>query len=322
MNLQDSVEQYLHVRPESVKVHEKVGDFFSINRGDIVMLDGRHYVISGIGRERSFGLDDEPKHWVKYAYEVSTGKRKIIKLVFLEEFELQYGEHAVRCFRSPGKEARALESAKGHLHFMQGHTVITPENEHVRVIDYINGCSLLHIMEDYPSNHERYFREKLPELLHMFIPCLEALHFLHGIGIRHGDVRSDHLILDDELGKLRWIDFDYDYICNEAPLALDLLGVGNIISELVGKGERTIHNLRLHPSFHEAVELLTPDDFSVVERTRLMNWRKLFPYVPDELNNILMHFSAGAEVYYESAEEIAKDLTDVVEVLKKGLGRG
>lgn len=321
MDIRDSAEKYLSVRPERVTIHERVSDFFAINRGDVVALNGHNYVISGIGRERSFGLDDEPKHWVKYAYEVATGRRKIIKLVFLEEFDLKYGEHVVRCFRSPEKEARALESARGHMHFMQGQTVVTAEHEHVRVIDYINGRALARIIEDYPGPHERYFRERLPELLRLFIPCIEALHFLHGLGIRHGDVRSDHLILDERLGKLRWIDFDYDFIYNEAPLALDLLGVGNILSELVGKGERTVHNLRLIPNLRDAIESLTSDDFSVVERTRLMNWRKLYPYVPDELNNVLLHFAAGSELYYESAQEIAEDLAHALHAIETGFGK-
>ncbi len=39
-----------------------------------------------------------------------------------------------------------------------------------------------------------------------------------------------------------------------------------------------------------------------------MNLRKLFPYIPESLNLILMHFAQGAEVFYETTEEILEDL--------------
>jgi len=133
--------------------------------------------------------------------------------------------------------------------------------------------------------------------------------------MRHGDVRSDHLILDKQSGRLRWIDFDYDFIFDESPLALDLLGIGNILSELVGQGEKTIHNLRSDPNFTEAIKSLQPEDFSVVESGTLMNWKKLYPYIPDKLNQILMHFAAGSEWYYESVGEIVEDLREAIELI-------
>jgi hypothetical protein len=39
-----------------------------------------------------------------------------------------------------------------------------------------------------------------------------------------------------------------------------------------------------------------------------MNLRKIFPYIPEMLNNILLHFSAGAKVFYETVDEIIWDL--------------
>lgn len=307
------VEKWLNYRPEKVTVHEMVDDFFAVNRGDVVVLDNRYYVISGIARERSFGLDEEPKYWVRYAYEIPSGKRKVIKMVYLEQFDLRYGDYVVRCFRSPSKEARALDAVKGNPYFMHGHTVSAVRGKQTRVIDYITGRTLLDKIEDADCSHERYFTSHFPALLRLFLPCLTALDFLHGAGIRHGDVRSDHLILDKDTGCLRWIDLDYDFIFTESPYALDLLGIGNVLSELVGKGERTIHNLRRNPSLAGALESLCPEDFSVVERTRLMNWRKVYPYIPKKLNRVLMHFAAGAEVHYESAAEIADDLGDALE---------
>ncbi len=310
MDLRSEIEKYLCTTPATVTVHEKLADFFAINRGDVVSLDGNYYIISGNARERSFGLDDEPKHWVKYAYDVSTGKRKVIKLVYLEQFDLKYGEFVVRCYRSPAKEGRALQAVKGHPYFMQGETVKTEADGEIRIIDYITGTTLLGEIEDYPKTHEAYFHEFLPLLLDLFLPSLRALTVLHDCGIRHGDIRSDHLLLDRETAKLRWIDFDYDFIFHESPFAIDLLGIGHMLSEMVGKAERTVHNLRHLPNIAPRLQNLTPADFSVVQPTRLMNWKKVYPYVPEMLNQVLMHFAAGAEIYYETIDEIVEDLGD------------
>ena len=40
-----------------------------------------------------------------------------------------------------------------------------------------------------------------------------------------------------------------------------------------------------------------------------MNLQKLYPHIPTSLNNILMYFSVGSDVYYELAEELIADLT-------------
>jgi hypothetical protein len=43
-----------------------------------------------------------------------------------------------------------------------------------------------------------------------------------------------------------------------------------------------------------------------------MNWRKLYPYIPEKLNHVLMHFSEGAELYYDCVTEIVEDLADAM----------
>lgn len=318
INLGDEVEKYLNVRPARIAVHRNLDDFFAINRGDVIVLDGRHYVVSGTAREKGFGLDDELKPWVKYAYEIATGHKKIIKLVFTEQFDLKYGEYTVHCFRNPTKEGQALEHVRGNPYFMQGRTVTTGDGQDVRIIDYISGKTLLDEIEKFNGPHEAYYYRLLPSFLRLLLPSLKALDQLHRTAIRHGDVRSDHLILDKTTDLLRWIDFDYDFILEEKPTALDLLGIGNILSELVGQGERTLHNLIHVAELAENIEHLGSNDFSVVESTRLMNWRKLYPYVSDKLNGVLMHFSNGAELFYESVAEIVEDLEDAIISLPPG----
>src|SRR3974390_235625 len=95
--------------PQSIQIYADTSNFFAINRGDVLALGGSHYLITGTACEQGFGLDGEPKHWVKRAVDCETGEPKIIKLVFLEQFVLQLGEIPVRYTRSPAKEARVLE---------------------------------------------------------------------------------------------------------------------------------------------------------------------------------------------------------------------
>jgi hypothetical protein len=57
---------------------------------------------------------------------------------------------------------------------------------------------------------------------------------------------------------------------------------------------------------------LGSNDFSVIVNTRLMNWRKVYPYIPVKLNRVLMHFSRGAELFYESISEIVEDIGDAM----------
>jgi len=54
---------------------------------------------------------------------------------------------------------------------------------------------------------------------------------------------------------------------------------------------------------------LVPGDFSLLARNRIVHLQKPFPYIPDSLNRILLHFSAGTEVFYETVEELHADLS-------------
>ncbi len=160
-----------------------------------------------------------------------------------------------------------------------------------------------------------YFHERAPMLLWRLLPCLEGLRFMHEQGERHGDVRPDHVIIDAQTGLFRWIDFDFDFAHREAPFALDILGVGNIIAMVVGKGTMDAHRLERDPALNGALMRLSADDLSVVERGQLMNLRKAYPYIPGRLNRVLLHFSSGAEIFYETISEVIEDLGDAVSQL-------
>ncbi|MFH1138145.1 MAG: hypothetical protein V1816_18900 [Pseudomonadota bacterium] len=279
-------------------------NIFGIDYNDVLLLETGAYLIRGHEREGRFGLDDEIKHWVKKAIDLETGRRKVIKLTFFEKFELSLGAFRYECFRSPKKEARILDLVRGNPSFMQGISCLDEAGNNVRVIDFIPGPTLNAHVDDLRQPHEEYFHNTLPGLMKLLRPVLAGLSFLHQNGEKHGDVRRDHLIYSKE-GHLSWIDFDYNYQHGENIAGLDLVGLGNILAFVIGGGDQTLQQLQA--SRPDVLAALNPGDMNVVFSNRLMNLKKLFPYLPDRLNNILMHFAGAAEVFYYSVEELLDD---------------
>lgn len=284
--------------------------FMELMRGDVLDLQGRQYLITGVAYEGRFGLDEEPKHWVKRALDLADGSHKLVKLVFFEEFDLPIGSLKVRCFRSPRKEARILAMVRGLPAFMQGITLYDDAKNEVRVLDRIPGVSMDRKLDALRLDHAQYFRTRLKDVLTKFMGCLEAIAFLHGHGERHGDIRRDHIFEHSGDGSWIWIDFDYNFELAESPFGLDIFGLGNVLCYLTGRGIPTLPMLKRERP--EALEGLDTGDLSLVIPNRVFNLKKLYPYLPEELNRVLMHFSASAPVYYERVEEIIADLRPVL----------
>jgi hypothetical protein len=55
---------------------------------------------------------------------------------------------------------------------------------------------------------------------------------------------------------------------------------------------------------------LTSDDVNIVFHNRVNNLRKVYPYIPEKLNRVLMHFSLSSPVYYEETKELLEDLEE------------
>jgi len=288
------------------RVVEDTTEFMSINYGDVIAIGGQHYMVLRDEVERRFGVED-PKYWVKRCRVLETGERKILKLVFYETFSLKIGSFELRCHRSPEKEARILQLVRNDLRFMQGISHLDSKNNVVRVLDVVEGKQLDMVVYNIEANHETYFHEHFPDILDRFVGACEAIGFLHSRWEKHGDVRRDHLWVEYDSNRYRWIDFDYAFDFQENPFGLDIFGLGNILQHLVGKGTHTQQTI-VEKFGPEKLATLTTDDFSLMFPHRLSNLRKLFPYIPVELNRVLLHFAAGSEVYYESVEELLEDL--------------
>jgi hypothetical protein len=296
-------------------VFTDTSEFFSIGPGDEILVGGRCYLVTGEEREYRFGVED-PKFWVKKAVDLETQERKILKLSFAETFMTSLGGVKVRCFRDPVKEGNILKLVGGHPSFMHGFMVRDARDNPVRVLDVVRGVNFLNYLDSFRMPHETYFWKVLPGILRRLVEAYKAIDFLHAHGFRHGDIRNDHIIVARGGGDYVWIDFDYDFEALENPYSLDLFGLGNPLIYAVGKGFHDYYTIKNDTyMYKDLVDHLTMADFSLLHTARLVNLRKLYPYIPTMLNNILLHFSRGANVFYESSREIIEDLDGYLESL-------
>ncbi len=293
---------------EPPRIFEDTSSYMSILGGCVLRLGGNDYYVLGDTREGRFGIDDQPKVWVKYALDLTTGAHKIIKLVFYEEFEMEYGFLKLRFRRSPQKESEILDVIRGHDRFMQGFTVIDPAGNYVRIIDFIRGKTLYGVLRDLDMDHEQYVHERLPGIMREVIACVEAMAELHRRGHHHGDVRNDHIIVEAGSGRYTWIDFDYQVNYSD----YDVWSMGNVLTFVVGNGLHTFRGVQRDPqSYPHLTGELDEYDAILLSKHRIANLGKLFPYLPAELNEVLLRFSCGASQFYEDLDSQLADLRAV-----------
>lgn len=289
------------------RVFTDTSNFFSIDYGDIILLNQKRYKVTGHEKEYRFGMDD-PKFWVKKAVDLDTGDRKIIKLTYFETFETSLGGIKIKRFRNPDKEGDILKFVKNHPYFMQGVVHRDEKGNNIRVLDIVRGVNFFLYISSLEMDYETYFHTTLPGILKNLIRAFEAIRLLHINKLIHGDIRNDHIIVEENTGNYVWIDFDYDFEATENPYGLDIFGMGNILTYAIGKGFHTHYAIQNTSVYGDLIDRVKPEDFSILTKGRFVNLKKLYPSVPSTLNDILMHFSRGANVYYEYVEEMIEDL--------------
>jgi len=295
-----------------MKIVTDTSDWMNITRTDVIRIgqSDSEFVVRGNMREPRFGIDDQPKYWVFHAVDLKSGQEKIIKTVFHEEFYAHIGIFRVRCYRDPVKEANVLDLVKGDERFMQGQAYLDTAGNNVRVIDFIRGKSIFHYIPNIDKNHEEYFVEDLPAILWKIKILIEAIMHLHKNGFCHGDIRNDHIIIEADTGKFKWIDFDLKQDVTD----FDLWSIGNIISYAVAKGLITFAQATKYGRFsQEVINTLSNDDGSAFYNYRIMNLKKLFPYIPDRLSYILQHFTLKPIAYYKSFQQFYEDYCEMLE---------
>jgi len=284
-------------------------DWTRIERGDIVQLGGRRFLIKGHQHETRFGIKDQPKYWVFNAVDIDNGELKIIKTVFNEEFYVHVGVFRIHCYRSPEKEGYVLNIVRGDDRFMQGYTMMDDKENRVRVIDFIKGMDLFSYIHGIEKSHEQYYYEDLPNILHNLLDSIEAIDFLHKRGTFHGDIRNDHIIIDSETGKYRWIDFDL----NQHVSDYDIWSLGNILNYVVAKGIMSFQTVLKDERIDRKIrDSLGEADASAFFQYRIMNLKKLFPYLNDKLSDLLMHYTVKPRKFYSNCGELIADFKEML----------
>ncbi len=282
--------------------------YMGICGGSVLRLEDNDYFVLSDTREGRFGIDDQPKFWVKYAVDLTTGARKILKLVFHEQFTITFGLIKVRCTRNPSKESAILEAVRGHPRFMQGITALDRLGHQVRVIDQIRGRSLYDWLESTEVDHETYVSTMLPQVMKELVQCIDAIADLHALGQHHGDIRNDHILIEAETGVYKWIDFDYQV--NFADY--DVWSMGNVLNYVVGRGMHTFREVQRNPEAYPYFDgKLEESDALALYKHRIANLGRLFPYLPAGLSEILSRFSLGTDHPYEDLRSQAADLRSV-----------
>lgn len=300
--------------PKRLQLVTDTTEFMDIYRGQVLALDDTHLLITGNIYESRFGMSDEPKYWVKRAIDLETGAHQIVKMVYHEEFHVRVGPLRIRCYREPRKETRVLDLVRGNPHFMQGRGLFDRRGNEVRAIDFIRGRSLYnYLFLETKLSHEEYFHTDFQRIFAKLIECFEALELLHSNGLCHGDIRNDHIYIDEETGIYRWIDFDLTQDFSD----FDIWSLGNVLLFCAGMGTRTFHEVLKSSEFSDTIKnSLSADDASAFYEHRIMNLKKLYPYIPERLNDILLHFAANTTRFYESVPQITADMGEALEDVK------
>ncbi len=292
--------------PKKFKLVSDTTDFFKLDYNDVVVLGNRPYWVKRYEKEGRFGLDDEPKYWVRRVVDLIDGSTKIIKLVFHEKFETKIGDMVIQCFRSPKKEARILDLITKHPNFMHGNWVLDEAGNNVRILEFIYGRRYDDMVIEYGNDHEDYFYNFFPDVLKQYIELVLAIKYLHDHEEKHGDIRRDHIIWDRENKINRWIDFDYNYLHGESMFSFDMQGLGNILIFMTARGDVLAPNL--YHNQRELFDKLWGEDMNISYKNRVANLKKIYPYIPESLNRVLLHFSFGAKIFYENTDQMLDDL--------------
>ena len=305
--IRDRIRQLGGVPPSPLVVTSNATDYTALDHGQVLRIADRTFLIRGCAYEGRFGIEASPKFWVKWALDLDSGQPKLLKFPFHEAFTMQIGALRVDCFRDPEKEGRVLRLVRGDSRFMQGRTLADGEGHPVHVLDILAGPNLYDALRQDGRPHEGYFRDRLPGLLRRVRDALAAIAWLNGQGEHHGDIRNDHLIVDPETGRLGWIDFDLSVAVPD----IDVHCAGNVLLFVVARGIVTFADAR-HDFPALADGGFESSDAALFFPNRVANLRKLFPYIPQKLHELLMRYSIDAAEPFATMDEVVAALDEAL----------
>jgi hypothetical protein len=95
--------------------------------------------------------------------------------------------------------------------------------------------------------------------------------------------------------------------------AFDVWSLGNVLQFVTGMGPTTFHDIRTGGRFpSDIMESLKTTDASAFHHYRLMNLKKVYPYLSERLNAVLLRFSLGAKDPYWALSELMSDLGEAI----------
>jgi hypothetical protein len=142
------------------------------------------------------------------------------------------------------------------------------------------------------------------------VDSIKAVKYLHDNGTCHGDIRNDHIVIESSTGSYRWIDFDL----NQHVADFDVWSMGNILNYAVGKGINSFHGVMRSAKISDRIKnSLKSEDGSAFYEYRIINLKKLYPYIPQRLNDVLMHFAINPRGNYNTIDELLEDYGEMLE---------
>ena len=82
----------------------------------------------------------------------------------------------------------------------------------------------------------------------------------------------------------------------------------------MGKGIRSFHEVLKGDKYPERVKRsITPEDASAFYEYRIMNLKKLFPYIPPKLDALLRHFTLKPESFYDHISQFVEEYLEMVD---------
>ena len=106
-----------HFTNEPLAMHPVVWDdttnYMSIERGHVVDLEGDLFLIRSNEHEGRFGIDDQPKFWVKRALSLDNGQMYELKLTCQEEFKIHVGTARVQVLSERGEGGAGPRTGAG-----------------------------------------------------------------------------------------------------------------------------------------------------------------------------------------------------------------
>jgi len=66
---------------------------------------------------------------------------------------------------------------------------------------------------------------------------------------------------------------------------------------------------------HPALATIWDEDVNIMFNNRVVNLKKVYPYLPESLNRVLLHFSKGSKEVYATATQLLTDLRECRSIL-------